>query len=143
MLALGCNLNAICINQIHYVALEAGNVIIGCCHCTVVVDQAVRHTDVVVGKVECFCCLALGDGFPQEFPAGVDVAMGFCNLCRYSVVEVWRGGVFVVATGLLGENRLFTFSFSYVSGGNYDLCRIQSLRMRQMQAGRGQRKQYS
>ena len=140
MLALGCNLSAIGINEIH---LKVGNIII-CCRCrAVVIGQAVRHPDVVVGEVQRLGRAALGDGFPQQFSAGVNVAVICGNLCCRSVVEVWRGGVFVVATGLLGENRLFTFSFSYVSGGNYDLCRIQSLRMRQMQAGRGQRKQYS
>ena len=140
MLALGCNLSAIGINEIH---LKVGNIIV-CCRCRpVVIGQAVRHPDVVVGEVQRLGRAALGDGFPQQFSAGVDVAVICGNLCCRSVVEVWRGGVFVVATGLLGENRLFTFSFSYVSGGNYDLCRIQSLRMRQMQAGRGQRKQYS
>ena len=94
------------------------------------IGQTVWHPDVVVGEVQRLGRRPIRDRFPQELPADVDVAMGFCNLCRYSVVEVWRGGVFVVATGLLGENRLFTFSFSYVSGGNYDLCRSQSLQMR-------------
>lgn len=110
--------------------MEVSNVVIRRCCRAVVVDQTIWHTDVIVGEVQRFGRRTVRDRFPQELPADVDVAMGFCNLCRYSVVEVWRGGVFVVATGLLGENRLFTFSFSYVSGGNYDLCRIQSLQMR-------------
>ena len=40
------------INQIHHVTLEVGNVVIGCCCRAVVINQAVRHTDVIIGEVQ-------------------------------------------------------------------------------------------
>ena len=64
------------INQIHHVALEIGNVIIGRCCRTVAIDQAVRHTDVVVVEVQRFGDCAVRDCFPQQFAQSIDILVG-------------------------------------------------------------------
>ena len=87
MLALGCNLSAIGINEIHYVALKVGNVIIGCRCRAIVIGQTVRHPDVVVVEVQRFGDCAVRNRFPQQLDAGVDVAVVCGNLCRRPAVE--------------------------------------------------------
>ena len=57
--------------------MEIGNVVIRRCCRAVVIGQTVWYPDVVVGKVECFCCFTLGDRLPQQLSTSVDVLVGF------------------------------------------------------------------
>ena len=73
------NLIAGSIDQIHYVALEIGNVIIGRCCRAVAIDQAIRISSVIVNKIQRSSRFALGDRFPQQIAARVDVLVDFLN----------------------------------------------------------------
>ena len=55
--------------------MKVGNVIIRCGCAAVVIGQTVWHPDVVVGEVQRLGRAAVGDRFPQELPAGIDVAV--------------------------------------------------------------------
>ena len=57
--------------------MEVGNVVIGCCCRAVVVDQTVRHADVIISEIQRFGRRTVRNGFPQQLPARVDILVGF------------------------------------------------------------------
>ena len=93
VVVIGCDLNAICINQIHHVTLEIGNVItLRCCR-AVVVDQAVRHPDVVISEIKRLGRRTVGDCFAKQLPARVDVLVDFAVSRLDGDISVEPGGV--------------------------------------------------
>ena len=61
--------------------MEVGNVVIGCCCRAVVINQTIRHTDVIVGEVQRFGRRAVGDRFAKQlilivspFPGSTEIS---------------------------------------------------------------------
>lgn len=57
--------------------MEVGNVVIGCCCRAIVIDQAVRHADVIISEIQRFGRCAVRDRLPQQLAARVDILVGF------------------------------------------------------------------
>ena len=66
---------SLCVYQIHYIALKVRDIVVNGCVGTVIINQRIGCSGVVIAEIQRLACPIRLDGFPQQFPTGIDVAV--------------------------------------------------------------------
>lgn len=112
IILVGCDLGSAAVDQIRHITLEIGDVVIG--HRTgraVGVGQGIGGSLGVVGKVQnlrcdtSICCCG-GNCLPQQFSAGVDIAMLLGDGGFQNTLTAAAGGGRLILQTILGNGRI-------------------------------------